>query len=349
MHDSDSAVPNTGEHASRDLRKIILTHDPVKGLHAQIERRPGEDEDLVGRQPGHDAKVYYNYVEQHLPFPELPDFGIFYLSVPAAASLISEDLIQSGRNRIAAAEGSLNETREKSHLELTALFGEYISRSLVDGTLPCKSGTRDLVDLLERGGERFIPEQTYIHYNDFVKWLIARGYVDRSGRSDAGPALLAYEQTELDLAEAVERDVAIHRALQDRKQALRSVWTEEFPPIPSGDNREEIKAALSEALELVKKLEADIRELQALRTQPEDRPLTPRSKHSHQIVIAALCRALKLEVGAREATSSVQLKIEVAGLKLDNGTIHGILKEVGEVLHDGGQNLVSDLVFGFPT
>jgi hypothetical protein len=48
----------------------------------------------------------------------------------------------------------------------------------------------------------------------------------------------------------------------------------------------------------VKGLESDFLELQALCSQPEEEPLPPRLRQSHQIVLAALCEAQGINVAS---------------------------------------------------
>jgi hypothetical protein len=308
--------------------RVVITHHPIEGQRMKIEQ-PSDSHDAAA-PIDHTAKVFYNYVEEHLPFPELPNFGVMHLSVPRAAALIGEDLIRSGRNGVVERKESSGLRRERSLLELTVQFQARLLRSIQQGTLHCVAGARDLADLLEPGPSDLIPERTYIHYNDLVKWLIAQGYVDRSGRSDAGPALLEYEQNELDLAEKIELDVRTRRAMQSRAKPPKTRWTETYPPLPATDDRVEVQEALTEAFARIRELENDLREARVLGTNKEDRPLTAKARKSHQILIATLCKALKIDMRSRDATSTIHRKIEAAGLELDKGTIKQMLTDTAE-------------------
>jgi hypothetical protein len=322
---NEDQADGKGEPASFDSPKIIVTHHPIKGQRMRIEQ-PGDSDD-TGTLAGHTAKVFYNFVEEHLPFPELPNFGVLHLSVPKAAALIAEDLIRSGRSGVVERKEGSVPGRERSLSELTAQFQARLLRSIDRGTLRYFAGARDLADLLEPGPSDLIPERTHIHYNDLVKWLIAQGYVDHAGRSDAGPALLEYEQDELELAEKIELDVKTRRAMQLRLKPPKTRWDEVYPPLPEPDDRIAIQEALSQALARVGELENDLREAKALGTNKEDRPLTPRARKSHHVLIAGLCDALGINIRLRDATSSIDGKLAEAGLKLDKGTIKGILED----------------------
>jgi hypothetical protein len=325
---NDDQTDGKNKMAPNVSPRVVITHHPIAGKRFEIEQ-PSEGNDRP-KSTGHAAKVFYNYVEEHLPFPELPNFGVLHLSVPRAAALIGEDLIRSGRNGVVERKDSETPRRERSHFELTTQFQARLLRSIKQGTLRCVPGARDLADLLEPGPSDLIPERTYIHYNDLVKWLIAQGYVDHSGRSDAGPALLEYEQDELEFAEKIELDVRTRRAMQSRAKPLKPQWTETYPPLPTTDDRVEVQEALTDALARIRELENDLREARVLGTNKEDRPLTAKARKSHQILIAALCKALKIDMGSRDATSTIFRKIDVTGLKLDKGTIKRMLKETSE-------------------
>ena len=60
--------------ASYESPKIVVTHHPIEGQRMRIEQLAGSDD--TETLAGHTAKVFYNYVEEHLPFPELPNFGV---------------------------------------------------------------------------------------------------------------------------------------------------------------------------------------------------------------------------------------------------------------------------------
>jgi hypothetical protein len=327
---NDDQADGKGESASFESPKIIVTHHPIEGRRMRIEQPSGSNG--TGASADHTAKVFYNYVEEHLPFPELPNFGVLHLSVPKAAALVAEDLIRSGRNGVVERKEGIAAGRERSFSELTVQFQTRLLHSIEQGTLRHVAGARDLADLLEPGISDLIPERTYIHYNDLVRWLITQGYVDRSGRSDAGPALLEYEQDELDLAEKIESDVGTRRAMQGKARTPKTRWTEVYPPLPNKDDRLEVQEALTEALERVKELENDLREARALGTKKEDRPLTAKARKSHLILIATLCKALKIDMRSRDATSTISRTMEAAGLKMDRGVTKDLLTDTTELI-----------------
>ena len=118
--------------------------------------------------------------------PELPNFGIFYLSISSAAALIVDDLRRSNRTSFGFEEG-IDQDRKKLEKRLKSRLAELIAdlearllASVENGRLRCCTQNRTLEDFLQRGDLRYIPEYTYIHYSDLVAWLATSGYIDRN-------------------------------------------------------------------------------------------------------------------------------------------------------------------------
>lgn len=120
---------------------------------------------------------FFNFTERFRSFPDLPDFGILYLSVPEAAELVTRD-VRLSRPRILTSKDSslLPPSRvESSEAAGLARFTKDIQtrlmRSVESKSLQCRSRPRAFTDFLNRGDEAVLPERTFLHFNDLVTWL----------------------------------------------------------------------------------------------------------------------------------------------------------------------------------
>ena len=145
--------------------------------------------------------------------PELPNFGLFYLSISDAASLIVEDLKRNNRRvtfgMYEDAESTPEERETNFKKGVAALTSDLQSRLLYavrHSKVRSFSKSRTLEDFLQRGDEDHLPELTFVHYTDLIAWLTQFGYIDRLTFTER-PAFEDYERNELDLLEHLEEDV----------------------------------------------------------------------------------------------------------------------------------------------
>jgi hypothetical protein len=266
--------------------------------------------------------------------PELPNFGIFYLNIPTAAALIVEDLKRSGRRATFGVEEGGDETlaeREKHFAKrITELIADLEARllnSVERGKLRYCNQSRILEDFLQRGDQQFVPEYTYIHYSDLVRWLTEFGYVDQHHPNES-PAFEEYERNELDLLENIENDTKVRRdQLGIRIQSYMRLIA---PPASEEDAQLRLQERLAEALELNQQLARENQALKASVEQSGTKPINENSKRSYLRMIATLCRVAKIDTHNRETTALLEKKTKDFNLALNNSTVRKMLREVIE-------------------
>ena len=193
-------------------------------------------------------------------------------------------------------------------------------RSVEQHRLSCKVQPRELEDFLRRGDERFLPERTFIHYNDLVVWLRDLGYIDRSDPDPLGPAFSAFERRELALAEEIEGDVRVRRSLQ-RRRAPKG-WEALVPAASREDERLRLQDQLSDAVERIRSLEELIA---SLTSSQEASHLHTKERNSLFIILLAFINLSGLK--NKDLIGRIQSSIHAMGAHLVRNTIAKFLEE----------------------
>jgi hypothetical protein len=266
--------------------------------------------------------------------PELPNFGIFYLNIRNAAALIVEDLKRSGRSTFGVEDDGKESLarREKRFAkriaELTTDLEARLLKSVENGRLRFVTQNPTLEDFLQRGDERHLPEYTYIHFSDLLKWLMDSGYVDRNSPT-ASPAFEEYERHELNLLEDMQDDLKLRRDQVGKR--IRSYMNVLAPPSSEDDEQLRLKERLVEALERIQELERENQSQKLEIEQSDNKPINVRSKQAYLRMIALLCKSKATYLFTKRETIGIfERDTEKSPLALDNNTIRKIFKEVQE-------------------
>ena len=280
--------------------------------------------------------------------PELPNFGIFYLSIPNADALIVEDLKRSGRTTFGVEDrGTESRARREKRLanriaKLNADLEARLLKSVENGRLRFATQNRTLEDFLQKGDERYLPEYTYIHYSDLLKWLTDSGYVDRNSPTTS-PAFEEYERNELDLLEDMQDDLKLRRDQVGKR--IRSYMNVLVPPSSEDDAQLRLKERLAETLERIHELEHENQSLKSTIERADNETINVRSKQSYLRMIAILSKFTKYDLEKTEAIGSFERDTMTSPLALNNTTIrnifHEVQREVLRVLKGRNSDLIS--------
>ena len=92
----ETRVPGIDDIDQPVLTPVVSVHfDPQVGVTLKAPRLRSSEDAL---EESTVVDTFFNISERFRRFPDLPDFGILYLNIPAAASLTVEDLHLSGRH-----------------------------------------------------------------------------------------------------------------------------------------------------------------------------------------------------------------------------------------------------------
>ena len=265
--------------------------------------------------------------------PELPNFGIFYLSIPSAAALIVDDLKRSGRTTFGVEENSDEDSKKREKrlasrvAELTANLEARLLASVESGRLRCCTQSRTLEDFLQGSDRQYLPDYTHIQYSDLLAWLADAGYVDPNSQYES-PAFSDYERRELDLLENLQSDLKLRRDQRGRR--IDSYMRVLVPPASDKDAELRLKERLAEVLEQVQDLEQKNQALKESIGQVPEAPVNVNTKHSYLKMIGMLCAMCKYDLAKRETTGIFERATKHSALALDNTTIRKIFGEVIE-------------------
>lgn len=281
---------------------------------------------------------FFNFTERFRRFPDLPDFGILYLSVPEAAELVTKDLRLSKPHIFSSKDdGLLPPSRvQSSEAAGLARFTKDIQtrllRSVESKNLHCRIRPKDFADFLNRGDEAFLPERTFIHFNDLVVWLREAGYFDHSDPAQLGPALQKFEQQELALAESVHADMEVRRSL--RKRRVPAGWEGMLPAVSEADQRLRLQDQLAQAIEEIDRLQSQLATAKKNMREEGDK----KSARTDSRIMAALAARCKIDLASPAATSQVKAALEQVGLSLSADAIRSRVKQALNAISEGSEN-----------
>ncbi|MGF7181976.1 hypothetical protein [Tunturiibacter psychrotolerans] len=262
-------------------------------------------------------------------YPAIPHFGVLYLGIPRAVSLIVRDLFILTPHRYPARPESVPAAEHTARLEkidagMEAAVESHLLRAIANGHLASVKTSGDIEDFLAHG-DGLASKRTFIFFKDLVNWLAKNGY----GEILDSPmtAFGEYLDSELALAKEVEELVLKRRRLQEFDDSELAPFTE-YKGIWS--------LRLDHALEVDKRLEAAKREIRALQLRinrmlesPTQRRLHKKEQDSILIVLAAL---LELK-GHKELDKDLVSKIERKTEHIDRGlSTNTIRRWLGEAI-----------------
>jgi hypothetical protein len=257
------------------------------------------------------------------PVHFVADFGIWRLSLNAAAALVVQDIYISGENDFGISESDELNSQEADLLaEPTAKFEGYLTASIDSGSLSAEKIGRDFAGAI-------VPQRTFIHFRELTRWLLERDY-------ESGDAIKEYEFFEGEIAAAMIDEARYLRVLsrngfdQIRKLASKSANAR------SGNMADTDAVGLLAALKAVTAENERLKEqlAAASHNMPTrvDRTLTKRTRRTLLTIIAALCRHTELDYQARGFSQRIKVAAEELGTPVDDETILNVLKEIPDAL-----------------
>ncbi|WP_158942119.1 hypothetical protein [Granulicella sp. S190] len=279
--------------------------------------------------------THYRYSSLPRPYPALPHFGILYLTVSRAASLIVRDLYKQGRypfttlRSMNLAASQLEKRTTKLQADLAGKIQAHMLQAISKGRLPSITKTGSLKDFIDYGDEAPIADRTYVFYGDLLNWLVFSGFDDGMLPTDI-LAFEEYEASELALAKEVERLILVRRKLQGYDA---SEWKPSNEWVASrdlvDDHGSDLEDAVSRALDDIQGLKQRLNEA---RTQHEPRHLHTKEQDSILIVLAALLEVKGHKGMDKELVSKVERKARHIDGGLSANTVRKWLREALDLI-----------------
>jgi len=300
------------------------------------DKEPTSDGLFADVWDGFDARLHemvsesptsYSYGKLPRAYPPLPRFGILYLSVPRAASLIVRDMYERNRypfNTLLIGTSQFGKRIAKLQIELTAKIQKHILLSIEKGRLPAVSMTGNYKDFVDHGDEAPVASRTHIFYGDLVNWLINSGYEDKKFLS-VGPAFEEYEQQELNLGKEVEYLIRKRRELQGYESSELSPESEYLGVTHGADLEDAVSRAADEIRDLKQRL-------QLAPASSEHGQLHKKEQDSILIILAAFLELRGLRESDKELVASIQRSTERMGHSLSVNTIRKWLRGAMELI-----------------
>jgi hypothetical protein len=261
---------------------------------------------------------------------DVPNFGIFHLSVAEAAELVVIDLWFSGQIEIidtpddftgSASDQWLNEALADPIVAIEARL-----RAAIDtGKLKASAVRRDIDD-------RLIAKATHIAYDDLMQWMKERGL-------NAGDHIGGWLYDEAIICELICDEVAFLRNASTSGE-LNSLYSERnskkidaaLGMLDESGEIADLQAALRAKVEENRQLREELDRLRSGRPATVDRPLHTRQRRTLLSIIAALCTHSNIHYAARGAAQRIKNMTELIGAPIDDGTIDKVLKEIPDAL-----------------
>jgi hypothetical protein len=258
----------------------------------------------------------------HVYAPDVPDFGVWHLTLNEAATLIVLDLWMTGEQlefeEVTDCEG-IDDPRLKEALEPEIVkYEKKMINAINEGRLPVSFMRRDSED-------RLIAAETYIHCHELFKWLSIRQTL---------PSIIFAEwiDTEGVIATEVKNEIKYLRAIESkgkgavRKLSDRRLLAKYRESVP--DDFEKLHEMYRYEVRENARLRDVLVTLRSGKTEPVDRPLGTRARRTLLTVIAALCGKLDIHPENRDAARKITEITEGAGTRISNDTIKTMLTEI---------------------
>jgi hypothetical protein len=251
------------------------------------------------------------------------DFGIWHLSLHAAAELVVTDMWNSGQDDFGIAECAEEEGVAPDFLAVPiAHYESRLAASVESGQLKAVRTGRDFSGVL-------VPQRTFIHFLELERWLLERDY-------ESGDVIREYQFFEGEIAAAMIDEAGYLRALsragydQIRNLAIKSANARSGNLADSDAEGmlAALKAVMAENERLKAQLAAASRDIPAR----VDRKLTARTQRTLLTIIAAVCRHTNFKWGERGAAQRIRVAAEDLGTPVDDETILKVLKEIPDAL-----------------
>ncbi len=282
-----------------------------------------KDDDLISKEDLIQNLGVDDYMEDYSRYP---NFGIFNLTICQAARLVVIDLWFSGSafqdiKEPIGFDGRVNNELITSLASPIAVVEGWLIASIEKGHLKANKIQRDFNDTIE-------PSLTFLEYDTLINWLEERGY-------DTGEHVNEWLDKEVNIANRIAEEVAFLRAIEEGE--IESMRLYGMGALLDGEDLlttdESKKLAIKHLVLENKKLRKNISDLKS-NTTPHDKKLTTRSRKTHQILIAALCKKAGIELGARGAAGKIMKLTQEIGVPVSDDTIATMLDEIRNMLND---------------
>jgi hypothetical protein len=263
------------------------------------------------------------------PYPAIPHFGVLYLSIPRAVSLIVRDLFILTPYRYPSRpkdDSALDHDArlDKADSELKAAVEKHLLTAVANGRLASVKTSGDIEDFLAHG-DGLKSKRTFIFFKDLVIWLAKNGY----GQILDWPtsAFGEYMDSELALAKEVEQLVLERRRLQEFDDSELAPFTERKGNWAlTIDHTSEVDKRLTDAKHKIRVLQSRINRML---DSPIERRLHKKEQDSILIVLAAL---LELK-GHKEVNKDLVSKVEGKAQRIDRGLSNNTIRKwLGEAI-----------------
>lgn len=257
----------------------------------------------------------------------LPYFGIFTMSIVEAAERVVLDMWFSGDFSNIKEPDDWDNSVDDPRLKM--LLANEIAKFKIKLQIAVDSGKLEPVKITRNLDELLIPEKTYITYQNLYKWLLDRGY-------ECSDTLKAWIDSEMDIAIHLCEELAYLRSINiNGKYEFESFSF--HGSIAKNDNiNQEIATDVVAAYKALvienKYLEEQLARTTFNTPAHVDRPIERRERRSLLIVIAALCKQLKIDTAGRDTTGLIVKLTEFIGIKISDDSIRQYLSEVPEAL-----------------
>lgn len=255
---------------------------------------------------------------------ELPDFGLWHLTLVDASELIALDMWAEGEISLSyePEDWTLNE-RDPN---LLAALAEPIESFRAKLIAAINAGSLKAGAVRRRFDESIVPELTYVQYEDLVAWLEVRGYsvgdvFNEWRETTEGIGSEMYGHLEYLQAARIHGKDAIPRSF------LYIVYDER--DLDVADSRRLLATAKALVVEN-RELKQRISGLSA--PEPSDRPLTQRARRTLLTIIAALCDHAGVDPMARGSSRRIAEMTERIGAAVTDETIAKRLAEIPDAV-----------------
>lgn len=263
-------------------------------------------------------------VVDHSSYYNLPDFGVFSLSLTEAAQLAAIDMWFSGvyddREEPDGFTGDYFDPALKSLLsaEIEEIKNKLIS-SAGKGNIDTQHVQMDFDDNL-------LPDETFIHISALNDWLEKRGH-------ESGDAIHEWEQDRGNIAELAIEELLF---LKDNPTAHKEILMTSYRMFFFEDVNPDDVSTLAKAKAIIKDLSAQNKALlnnrfEAHRNEPA-KPLARRPRNTLLTIINALCEYSNIDIKSRGAAAQIAKLTQELGADISEETILKYLKEIPDAV-----------------
>lgn len=249
-------------------------------------------------------------------------------SIPEAAELIAVDMWYSGEiSRYFDFSGpfsdeiDLDEDSEEFDPRIISFLQDPIMQIQCILCAAIDRGELKTLRVLRKFSSNSIcPEATFLSHIALVEWL--------ERRAPIGEVFEGYEEDVVDILMYINEEIEIlKKARRDDRRVFRSILRRNSEDKNLSDSWKASQLKNKELSALVEYFQQG-----DLPHDKPEKPLTTRSRRTHQAIIAALCQKAGVDWAARGGAQKIIDALELMGIPADGNTIRRILKEIPDAL-----------------